>query len=92
MAWAGTSMIGRQAPPMMPPITAEYIAYNNSSHILGVVGSFFTLAAIVVLLRCYTRFFILKTFGRDDWAILVAMVSVISTLWQWHMLTVLPRP
>jgi hypothetical protein len=39
---------------MMPPLTPEWIAYNNAPHILGVVGSFFTVAAIVVLLRCYT--------------------------------------
>jgi hypothetical protein len=77
---------------MMPPITADYIAYTNASHILGVVGTFFTLAAIVVLLRCYTRFFILKSFGRDDWAVLVAMVSAMSILWQGHVLTTRLRP
>jgi hypothetical protein len=80
MAWGEIPMLERQAPPMTPPLTAEYIAYTNASHILGVVGSFFTLAAIVVLLRCYTRFFVLKTFGRDDWAVVVAMVSALHIL------------
>jgi hypothetical protein len=31
-------------------------------------------AAITLMLRCYVRVFLVKSFGLDDWAMCVAMV------------------
>lgn len=38
------------------------------------VSLFFLIAAFVVLVRCYTRWYITKSFGADDVFIMVAMV------------------
>lgn len=53
------------------------VRQTNAPQILGITGSFFTLAAIVVLLRCYVRLRLLKTFGADDYVMLLAMVGQI---------------
>ncbi|KAH7406684.1 hypothetical protein DE146DRAFT_399776 [Phaeosphaeria sp. MPI-PUGE-AT-0046c] len=79
MAAPWVNLLVRQAPPMPPPLTPEEVAYTNAPQILGITGSFFTLAAIVVLLRCYVRVKLLKTFGADDCVMLLAMVLNTAT-------------
>ncbi|KAF2675877.1 hypothetical protein K458DRAFT_482124 [Lentithecium fluviatile CBS 122367] len=64
----------RQAPPGMPPLTPEYIAYTNAPEILAITGSFFAAAALIVALRCYVRIAMLKVFGLDDWIMVFAML------------------
>jgi hypothetical protein len=74
-AWtAGVSeVLKRQA--ALPPMTPEYLAFNNAHRILAITSSFFTIAIVVVLLRCYVRIAMLKVFGPDDYMMAVAAVS-----------------
>lgn len=61
-------------PKNLADLPPEVLAYNNGPVLLAQTASFFSVAALVVLGRCYTRIFMVKSFGRDDWAMLLAMV------------------
>jgi hypothetical protein len=58
-----------------PPMTPEYLAFNNAPAILAITGSFFAAATLVVILRCYVRIAMLRVFGVDDYVIVLATVS-----------------
>lgn len=58
-------------------LTPEQIAINKSGQILTIVGTFFAVSVTTVLLRFYVRIKMVKTFGKDDWAMMVALVSYI---------------
>lgn len=47
-------------------------ATNRGTELLWVNIAFFVLAACTVLMRCYTRAFISKCFGPDDWLMAVS--------------------
>jgi hypothetical protein len=49
---------------------------NNGQRILGITGFFTTFACTVVLLRIYVRIAILKSVGIDDFAMIIAAVSI----------------
>lgn len=68
-------MSGAPAPKSLSALSPEVIAYSNGPALLAQTGSMFALAALVVLGRCYTRVLVVKSFGKDDWAMLGAMVS-----------------
>lgn len=72
MSLARDALIRRQnsAPP-----TPEEIAFDKSSQLLAITGTFFTLAALIVILRCYVRISMLRVFGTDDYTMVLAMVS-----------------
>jgi hypothetical protein len=53
----------------------EYLAENNASTIVSVVGVFGFLALVAVLLRLYVRGAMLKFLGADDLAIALSMVN-----------------
>jgi hypothetical protein len=55
-------------------LTPEQLDYTNRSALLAITGSFFAVAAVIVLLRCYVRISMLRVFGPDDYVIVVAMV------------------
>lgn len=67
--------LSARQPLLEPRLTPEDMNYNNAPQILAITGSFFTAAALVVILRCYVRIKMLKVFGVDDYVMLVAMVS-----------------
>jgi hypothetical protein len=67
----------RQLPPIMPPLTPEFVAYTNATEILSITGPFFAVATVVVILRCYVRMAMLKVFGIDDYMMVFAMVRKI---------------
>ena len=77
-AWSDAFETKRQAGP--PPLTPEELAYTNAPEILAISGSFFAVATLVVLLRCYVRLVMLKVFGIDDYVMVVAMVCKLSAL------------
>lgn len=52
------------------------MAENRGPELLAVNIVFCSLTGIIVLLRCYTRVFIVKAFGTDDWIMLLAMVYI----------------
>jgi hypothetical protein len=61
------------------PITVDlnhldpaYIAYTNAPTLLTQTGTLFGATALVVILRCYARGFLVRSFGKDDWTILLA--------------------
>jgi hypothetical protein len=56
-------------------LTPDYVAFTNAPHLLAMAGSAFSIAAVVVILRIYVRILVVKSFGRDDWAMVVALVS-----------------
>jgi hypothetical protein len=78
LAWAAgvETLLRRQAPlpDSGPQLTPEEIAFTNAPEILTITGSFFAIAALVVLLRCYVRITMLKVFGIDDYLMVLAMV------------------
>lgn len=51
------------------------MADNRGPELLIVNIVFFVVSAIIVLLRCYTRAFVAKAFGKDDWLMVIATVS-----------------
>ena len=48
---------------------------NHGRSIIGITGFFTSFACLVVLARFYVRAVMLKTFGIDDYIMLVAMVG-----------------
>lgn len=76
-------LLPRQA-DLPPPPTPEILAYNNAPQIVSITAAFFALAAIVVLLRCYVRIAMLKTFGADDYVMVLAMVMPHSRFYASH--------
>jgi hypothetical protein len=61
-------------PPDVSHLTPEYIDFTNAPILLAKAGSIFGIAASVVLLRIYVRVRVVKSFGQDDWAMILAMV------------------
>jgi hypothetical protein len=61
-------------PPDVSHLTPQYIAFTNAPALLAKAGSIFGIAASIVLLRIYVRVRIVKSFGHDDWAIILAIV------------------
>jgi hypothetical protein len=55
----------RQAPPLPPPPSKEYLEENLAPRMLAVDGTIFGLAILCVLLRIYVRAIVLKTVGID---------------------------
>ncbi|KUJ17169.1 uncharacterized protein LY89DRAFT_73041 [Mollisia scopiformis] len=47
---------------------------GRGPQVQGVAGLFLALSTIAIGLRCYTRTFIVKSFGLDDWSALIAWV------------------
>jgi hypothetical protein len=58
----------------LPPASDADIAYNNASSLMMQAGTIFGIALAITLLRCYVRLGMLKSFGKDDWTIIVSMV------------------
>lgn len=56
-------------------VSPQNLPYSNAPNMLAQTIPFFSLAAIVVTGRCYVRALMLRAFGKDDWAIVLAMVS-----------------
>lgn len=65
-------------PPATPPkpIDPEWAAESNTAMILGVTGGFHALALLFVALRVYTRMFVVKLMGRDDYVVVASVVSL----------------
>ncbi|TDZ22500.1 hypothetical protein Cob_v004690 [Colletotrichum orbiculare MAFF 240422] len=64
-------------------VTNDAVIRNESNGPLvsGIAVGFVTASAIVLAFRLYTRLFLLKTAGKDDWSVLLAMVfAVIVTV------------
>lgn len=72
---------------MVPPVSKdvaslgpEEIAYTNGPVLMAVTGSFYAVALLTVLLRVYSRWFIVKSFGKDDCTMIAATVSVFNAI------------
>jgi len=48
---------------------------DRSQEFIGVLGFFITICTVLVLLRCYTKVFIVKNFAADDWFSILTLVS-----------------
>lgn len=57
-----------------PPPTAEFLAESRGPVIRTVTWLGVIIPFIFVVLRVYTRVFVRKVFGMDDWVIVFAMV------------------
>jgi len=72
--------------PIIPSDSAdmdlELLDVNNSRNLMAKAGSMFAICALAVLLRCHVRVAILKSFGADDWTMLLAFVSYVELLFQ----------
>jgi len=62
-------------PKQLSELDPDVVAFSNAPALLAQTIPFFSLAALVVIGRCYVRIVMLRAFGRDDWTIVLAMVS-----------------
>jgi hypothetical protein len=66
--------------PAVPPssslasLSPELIALNNAPALMAQAGSVFAICFVTVVLRFYVRAMILRSFGADDWTMLLAFV------------------
>ena len=61
--------------PADPVVPTGSLPQDDRSHVVVyVVAAVVPVTALVVCLRFYTRWGVVKSFGTDDWATLVAMV------------------
>jgi hypothetical protein len=51
-------------------------AQTQAPTLVGIALGFISATTVIILLRMYTRIFMLRMAGPDDWSILVAMVSL----------------
>lgn len=47
---------------------------GRGPQVSGTAGAFLALSTVAVLLRCYCRTFLVKSFGMDDWFALISWV------------------
>jgi hypothetical protein len=47
---------------------------GRGPELLGTLGLFLALSTTAIILRCYCRIFIVKSFGLDDWSAAAAWV------------------
>jgi len=69
--------VKRQGGPLLP---VDVSLDSHGSMIVGIVSAFTTVACGMIIARLYVRAFMIKTFGTDDWIILVAMASSLAVL------------
>lgn len=69
------SIMSAPAPKNITDLSPDIVAYRNGPVLLVQTTPAFAVAALVVLLRCYARARILKSFGTDDWVMIVTLVS-----------------
>jgi hypothetical protein len=56
-------------------IDPHVAAFSNAPTLLAQTIPFFSVALLVIIARCYVRIVMLRAFGKDDWVIILAMVS-----------------
>jgi hypothetical protein len=71
-------------PKNLADLPPEIRDYSNGPVLLAQTASIFAIAALVVSGRCYTRGFVIKSFGKDDWAMLAAMVGKSLNVLKFH--------
>lgn len=54
--------------------------HDNGPAVNGVTWSFLIVAVVSVLLRCYVRILMIKSFGYDDILIVITLVIVLLLL------------
>lgn len=72
-------MTALAAVPNEALLTPEYIAYTNAPALLTKFGSMFAVTSLIVVLRCYVRAVMIKSFGKDDWLMLLAYAFSAAT-------------
>lgn len=72
-------MAALAAVPDSSMLTPDYMAFTNAPALLTKFGVLFGVSSAVVLLRCYVRAFMIKSFGKDDWLILLAYAFSAAT-------------
>jgi hypothetical protein len=72
------------APKNISAISPDVMNYTNGPVLLAQTGSFFAVALLTVCIRSYSRRFIVNSFGKDDWAMLFALVSIETTRYSRH--------
>jgi len=65
-------------PPPPPPLDPAYAAESNTVTLMAVITVFQVLSLIFVALRMYARFFVVKSAGKDDYAMLLAMLFTLA--------------
>lgn len=53
----------------------DVLDHHRQAMFYSVIGVFHIVATLTVLLRLYTRYFVVRSFGLDDWAIVAALVG-----------------
>jgi hypothetical protein len=53
---------------------------DRGRQVLGVAGLFLALSTLTIILRCYCRALVVKSFGLDDWFAVIAWVSLLPPI------------
>jgi hypothetical protein len=69
-------MASFSAPTSLP--SPELIAYSNGDRLVTQAATLCAVALATFLLRCYARVVVVKSFGYDDWTMLMAMVITLT--------------
>ena len=64
---------------MAAPSDPQRDAESKQTTVIAVVAAFASLSAIAVSLRMYTRQFVLRATGADDWTMLAAAVKTLPS-------------
>ncbi|KAF3933723.1 hypothetical protein ABW19_dt0204669 [Dactylella cylindrospora] len=78
IAASEAGIIGKLPVEFVPPwlLDENYVPASRQTSMYIIDAVFFGLALFMVLARIYTRAFIVKKFGIDDWFIVLALISV----------------
>lgn len=82
---AGISNQGKTLNPLLAD--PDYVAYTNAPVLLTQTGVLFGITALVIILRCYVRAAMLRSFGKDDWIMLLAFAFAMATFITYAMQT-----
>jgi len=63
-----------------PEVEMTVPVAGRGPQVEGVAGFFLALSTITILLRCYCRALVVKSFGVDDWSALVAWVRFLPSV------------
>lgn len=60
----------------LAPDPADIDFSSNAPRILAIVGTLTGLAALLLVLRCYVRIFLLRRFYVEDWIMVISVVRI----------------
>ncbi|KKK19412.1 hypothetical protein P175DRAFT_0443568 [Aspergillus ochraceoroseus IBT 24754] len=73
-----SSLLARQAPSQTN--IPDSVPYTNAPRIIAIVGTLTGLSALLVILRCYVRIFVLRRFHVEDGIMIISLACAVGVL------------